>query len=283
MSTGVLLPGESKKVDVAFSSLSSGIFTETWRLATVPPLDPAPELNLFGSVTRDDRLASSRAEMLATLEAQTIRDAMHDLVHEMITAVRPRSRPKSPPSAWLTESERFLAANPQLVVGDECFVTFVLYCTMYCPHNVSDPHGAAARCLFPGRVPLGPRQTSYKPLVVARLKTIAHKAWLHHHHPDLIKRPATPPPPTPSKGGRKSKEPKKGKAAAAPPTPAADSLEGLPQPPAWDLCLARLRTDLLGIADWKAQCGLLEELDGCVAELSDEAAPVPSLTRHTVW
>eukprot|EP00051_Salpingoeca_urceolata_P002249 m.48452 g.48452 ORF g.48452 m.48452 type:complete len:665 (+) comp12000_c0_seq1:21-2015(+) len=106
-----LLPGERRAVQVVFQSPTPGVFTETWRLETVPRLDQAPSVVLCGIAEKRDRRREARERVEQTLKQRHVRDACRRLVHRIIDDVEETPRPPSPAEDWVTEEDLFRQAN----------------------------------------------------------------------------------------------------------------------------------------------------------------------------
>ncbi|KPP65424.1 MYCBP-associated protein-like [Scleropages formosus] len=96
-STGVILPGETRRIQFIFKSTTAGIFKEMWGLNTHPVLlgGALVRVTLWGVALCQDKNAERRQAL------------------QLIDALRPPERPRSPAELYVTEEQHFHTLNPK--------------------------------------------------------------------------------------------------------------------------------------------------------------------------
>ncbi|XP_044046052.1 MYCBP-associated protein isoform X2 [Siniperca chuatsi] len=97
-SSGVILPGDTQRMEFIFKSEEPGIKTELWQLNTHPVLlrGASMQVTLRGVALFQDKTADQR------------------LFIEVLQGVRTPERPSSPAELYITEEQEFLRKNPKL-------------------------------------------------------------------------------------------------------------------------------------------------------------------------
>ncbi|XP_020786409.2 LOW QUALITY PROTEIN: MYCBP-associated protein [Boleophthalmus pectinirostris] len=115
-SSGVILPGDTKKIDFIFKSDSPGIQTELWQLNTHPVLlQGAPiHVTLRGVALYQDKTADYRLYIEKRLEKVVTLKICQAIVYEMVQGIHSPDRPSSPAELHQTEEQEFLYKNPKI-------------------------------------------------------------------------------------------------------------------------------------------------------------------------
>ncbi|XP_070684578.1 MYCBP-associated protein [Pempheris klunzingeri] len=115
-SSGVILPGDTKRVEFIFKSEEPGIKTELWQLNTHPVLlqGASMQMALRGVALYQDDTADQRLFIEAKLEKIVVLKLCRSIVYEVLQGVHAPERPRSPAELYITEEEEFLRKNPKL-------------------------------------------------------------------------------------------------------------------------------------------------------------------------
>ncbi|XP_055771066.1 MYCBP-associated protein-like isoform X1 [Salvelinus fontinalis] len=115
-STGVILPGDSKRVEFIFKSEVPGIRTEVWRLNTHPVLlgGASIQVTLRGVALYQDKTADQRHALERELQQREAASVCRSLVCDVLRGVLTPERPSSPAELYTTEEEHFHNRNPKL-------------------------------------------------------------------------------------------------------------------------------------------------------------------------
>ncbi|XP_046872327.1 MYCBP-associated protein, partial [Hypomesus transpacificus] len=115
-STGVILPGETQRVEFIFKSERAGVLGEAWRFNTHPVLMGGASLQVIlrGVALCQDRTADQRLAIQRELEQRVAVTVCRSLVCDVLRGVRTPERPGSPAELYTTEEEHFLSSNPRL-------------------------------------------------------------------------------------------------------------------------------------------------------------------------
>ncbi|XP_052362579.1 MYCBP-associated protein-like [Oncorhynchus keta] len=113
-STGVILPGDSKRVEFIFKSEVPGIRTEVWRLNTHPVLlgGASIQVTLRGVALYQDKTADQRHAL--ELQQREAASVCRSLVCDVLRGVLTPERPGSPAELYTTEEEHFHNRNPKV-------------------------------------------------------------------------------------------------------------------------------------------------------------------------
>ncbi|KAJ0033233.1 hypothetical protein NQD34_000340 [Periophthalmus magnuspinnatus] len=114
--SGVILPGDTKKIDFIFKSDSPGIQTELWQLNTHPVLlQGAPiQVTLRGVALYQDKTAQYRLYIEKKLEKVVTVKICQTIVYDMVQGIHTPDRPSSPTELHQTEEQEFLVKNPKI-------------------------------------------------------------------------------------------------------------------------------------------------------------------------
>ncbi|XP_034544963.1 MYCBP-associated protein [Notolabrus celidotus] len=120
-SSGVILPGDTKRVEFLFKSVKPGITTELWQLNTRPMLlgGASMQVTLRGVALYQDKTADQRLFIETKLEKIVTVKLCQSIVNEMLQRVRSPERPSSPPELYITEEQTFVSKNPKLQFLDD--------------------------------------------------------------------------------------------------------------------------------------------------------------------
>ncbi|XP_029107940.1 MYCBP-associated protein [Scleropages formosus] len=115
-STGVILPGETRRIQFIFKSTTAGIFKEMWGLNTHPVLlgGALVRVTLWGVALCQDKNAERRQALQRDLLRKEAVFVCRRLLTELIDALRPPERPRSPAELYVTEEQHFHTLNPKL-------------------------------------------------------------------------------------------------------------------------------------------------------------------------
>ncbi|XP_052384346.1 MYCBP-associated protein-like isoform X1 [Oncorhynchus keta] len=115
-STGVILPGDSKRVEFIFKSEVPGIRTEVWRLNTHPVLlgGASIQVTLRGVALYQDKTADQRHALERELQQREAASVCRSLVCDVLRGVLTPERPGSPAELYTTEEEHFHNRNPKV-------------------------------------------------------------------------------------------------------------------------------------------------------------------------
>uniref|UniRef100_A0A8L0DNR0 Uncharacterized protein n=1 Tax=Oncorhynchus mykiss TaxID=8022 RepID=A0A8L0DNR0_ONCMY len=113
---GVILPGDSKRVEFIFKSEVPGIRTEVWRLNTHPVLlgGASIQVTLRGVALYQDKTADQRHALERELQQREAASVCRSLVCAVLRGVLTPERPGSPAELYTTEEEHFHNRNPKL-------------------------------------------------------------------------------------------------------------------------------------------------------------------------
>ncbi|CAJ1053142.1 MYCBP-associated protein [Xyrichtys novacula] len=116
-SSGVILPGDTKQVEVIFKSVEPGIKTEMWQLKTHPLLleGASMQVNFRGIALDQDKTADQRRFIEDRLEKRATEKMCRPIVDQILVRVfLTVERPSSLAEVYITEEQRFLSKNPKL-------------------------------------------------------------------------------------------------------------------------------------------------------------------------
>nr|XP_046187741.1 MYCBP-associated protein-like [Oncorhynchus gorbuscha] len=115
-STGVILPGDSKRVEFIFKSEVPGIRTKVWHLNTHPVLlgGASIQVTLRGVALYQDKTADQRHALERELQQRGAASVCRSLVCDVLRGVLTPERPGSPAELYTTEEEHFHNRNPKL-------------------------------------------------------------------------------------------------------------------------------------------------------------------------
>ncbi|XP_040891242.1 MYCBP-associated protein [Toxotes jaculatrix] len=115
-SSGVILPGDTQRVEFIFKSEKPGVQTELWQLNTHPVLlqGASIQVRLRGVALYQDKTADQRSFIETKLEKIVMVKMCRSIVHEVLRGVHSPERPSSPAELYITEEQRFLNKNPKL-------------------------------------------------------------------------------------------------------------------------------------------------------------------------
>ncbi|KAM9860602.1 MYCBP-associated protein-like [Aulostomus maculatus] len=114
-SCGVILPGDTQRVEFIFKSECPGIKTEVWQLNTHPLLLQGAALHVMlrGLSVDRDRTQNQRQIIDSELESAVIVEMCRSMVSMVFKGVIPPERPGSPAEDYITEEQRFHSKNPK--------------------------------------------------------------------------------------------------------------------------------------------------------------------------
>ncbi|XP_031600246.1 MYCBP-associated protein [Oreochromis aureus] len=120
-SSGVILPGETQRVEFLFKSEKPVIKTEIWQLSTHPVLlqGASMQVVLRGISLYQDRSADERLFIETKLEKVVWEKICRSIVYEALYQVHSPERPSSPAELYITTEQLFLSRNPKLQYRDE--------------------------------------------------------------------------------------------------------------------------------------------------------------------
>ncbi|XP_005743754.2 MYCBP-associated protein [Pundamilia nyererei] len=120
-SSGVILPGETQRVEFLFKSEKPVIKTEIWQLSTHPVLlqGASMQVVLRGISLYQDRTADERLFIETKLEKVVQEKICRSIVYEVLYQVHSPERPSSPAELYITTEQLFLSRNPKLQYRDE--------------------------------------------------------------------------------------------------------------------------------------------------------------------
>ncbi|CAG01290.1 unnamed protein product [Tetraodon nigroviridis] len=114
-SSAVILPGETRQMDLMFKSGTPGLHTESWRLKTHPSLlrGASVQVTLMGLALHQDRTAALRRLLEVRLEETVTENFCRSLLYRMLEGIQTPERPRtlaeflleSPPSESSGEQE----------------------------------------------------------------------------------------------------------------------------------------------------------------------------------
>ncbi|XP_035022910.2 MYCBP-associated protein isoform X2 [Hippoglossus stenolepis] len=115
-SSGVILPGDTQRVEFIFKSEKPGIDTEVWQLNTHPVLlqGASMQVTLRGVALYQDKTTDQRNFIETKLENTVMVKMCRSMACKMVSEVRTPERPSSPAELYITEEQRFLHRNPKL-------------------------------------------------------------------------------------------------------------------------------------------------------------------------
>ncbi|XP_006790818.1 MYCBP-associated protein isoform X1 [Neolamprologus brichardi] len=119
-SSGVILPGETQRVEFLFKSEKPVIKTEIWQLSTHPVLlqGASMQVVLRGISLYQDRTADERLFIETKLEKVVQEKICRSIVYEVLYQVHSPERPSSPAELYITTEQLFLSRNPKLQYRD---------------------------------------------------------------------------------------------------------------------------------------------------------------------
>ncbi|CAK6968328.1 MYCBP-associated protein [Scomber scombrus] len=115
-SSGVILPGVTKRVEFIFKLEGPGIKTELWRFNTHPLLlqGASMQVTLRGLSLYQDKTADQRLFIQMKLEKIVRVKMCQSIVYEMLLGIHTPERPSSPAELYITEDQKFKSKNPML-------------------------------------------------------------------------------------------------------------------------------------------------------------------------
>ncbi|XP_070776313.1 MYCBP-associated protein [Enoplosus armatus] len=115
-SSGVILPGDTQRVEFIFKSEGPGIKTELWQLNTHPVLlrGASMQVTLRGVALYQDKTADQRLFIEMELEKRVMVKLCRSVVYEVLRGVHTPERPSSPAELYVTEEQEFFRKNPKL-------------------------------------------------------------------------------------------------------------------------------------------------------------------------
>ncbi|XP_058468536.1 MYCBP-associated protein-like [Solea solea] len=115
-SSGVILPGNTRRVEFIFKSEKPGIRTEVWQLTTHPVLLQGASLQvvLRGVSLYQDKTSDQRLFIESKLEKMMTVNMCQSILCDVLRGIRSPERPSSPAELYVTEEQRFLTKNPKL-------------------------------------------------------------------------------------------------------------------------------------------------------------------------
>ncbi|KAM6972495.1 MYCBP-associated protein [Aplochiton taeniatus] len=115
-STGVILPGDTQRVEFLFKSEVPGIRSEVWQLNTHPVLlgGASIQVTLRGVALYQDKTAHQRMTLEKELQHKEAVSVCRSMVRDILQGVLTPERPGSPAELYTTEEEHFLQLNPKL-------------------------------------------------------------------------------------------------------------------------------------------------------------------------
>uniref|UniRef100_A0A3Q3IYH3 Uncharacterized protein n=1 Tax=Monopterus albus TaxID=43700 RepID=A0A3Q3IYH3_MONAL len=116
--SGVILPGDTLRVEFMFKSEEPGIKTELWQLNTHPVLlqGASLQVTLKGVALYEDNTADQRRFIEMKLEKTAIVKTCLSVVYEVLRGVHTPERPSSPAELYITEEQVFVRKNPKVKV-----------------------------------------------------------------------------------------------------------------------------------------------------------------------
>ncbi|XP_030596136.1 MYCBP-associated protein isoform X2 [Archocentrus centrarchus] len=120
-SSGVILPGDTQRVEFIFKSDEPGIKTEIWQFISHPVLlqGASIQVTLKGVSLYRDKTADERLFIETKLEKIVREKICRSIVYEVLQGVRSPERPSSPAEHYNTTEQWFLSRNPKLQYLDE--------------------------------------------------------------------------------------------------------------------------------------------------------------------
>ncbi|XP_072240547.1 MYCBP-associated protein [Leuresthes tenuis] len=120
-SSGVIRPGDTKRVEFIFKSEKPGIKTELWQLNTHPVLlqGAAMQIKLRGVALCQDKTADQRLYIEKKLEKIVVGKTCRSIVYEVLRRVHSPKKPSSPAELYITEEQQFKNKNPKLQYFDQ--------------------------------------------------------------------------------------------------------------------------------------------------------------------
>ncbi|XP_041790122.1 MYCBP-associated protein [Chelmon rostratus] len=120
-SSGVILPGETQRMEFIFKSKEPGIKTELWQLNTHPMLlqGASMQVTLRGVALYQDKNADQRLFIEVKLEKIVTVKLCRSIAYEVLQGVHTPERPSSPAELYITEEQEFLSKNPKLHYSDQ--------------------------------------------------------------------------------------------------------------------------------------------------------------------
>ncbi|XP_045895684.1 MYCBP-associated protein isoform X3 [Micropterus dolomieu] len=115
-SSGVILPGDTQRLEFIFKSKEPGIKSELWQLNTHPVLlqGASMQVTLRGVALFQDKTADQRLFIETKLEKIVMLKLCRSIVYEVLQGVHTPERPSSPAELYITEDQEFLSKNPKL-------------------------------------------------------------------------------------------------------------------------------------------------------------------------
>ncbi|KAF0037690.1 hypothetical protein F2P81_010564 [Scophthalmus maximus] len=113
---GVILPGDTQRVEFIFKSERPGNETEVWQLNTHPVLlqGASMQVTLRGVALYQDITADQRLFIETKLEKIVAVKMCRSMAYEALRQVHSPERPSSPAELYVTEEQRFQNKNPKL-------------------------------------------------------------------------------------------------------------------------------------------------------------------------
>ncbi|XP_070834212.1 MYCBP-associated protein [Chaetodon trifascialis] len=120
-SSGVILPGDTQRMEFVFKSKEPGIKTELWQLNTHPMLmqGASMQVTLRGVALYQDKTADQRLFIEKKLEKIVMVKLCRSIAYEVLQGVHTPERPSSPAELYITEEQEFLSKNPKLQYHDQ--------------------------------------------------------------------------------------------------------------------------------------------------------------------
>ncbi|XP_041641909.1 MYCBP-associated protein [Cheilinus undulatus] len=120
-SSGVILPGDTKKVEFIFKSAKPGIINELWQFRTHPLLleGASIQVTLTGMALNRDTTAEKRRFLEERLEKKVTIRMCQSIIDEIMQGISSPERPSSPAELYFTEEQKFLSKNPKLQFLDD--------------------------------------------------------------------------------------------------------------------------------------------------------------------
>ncbi|XP_042254696.1 MYCBP-associated protein isoform X2 [Thunnus maccoyii] len=114
-SSGVILPGDTKRVEFIFKSEGPGIKTELWQFNTHPMLlqGASMQVTLRGLSLYQDKTADQRLFIETKLEKIVRVKICRSIVYEVLQGIHTPERPSSPAEIHITEEQKFRSRNPK--------------------------------------------------------------------------------------------------------------------------------------------------------------------------
>lgn len=122
VSSGIILPGDVIDIPFTFKSPNAGIFTETWRLETLPRLcgKGIVQITLHGIATECDRFEGDRKLLDKYLLEKQNKVMAERILLELLASIKTPERPSTPVDNYVTEDEIFNEKNEKLHFKMEC-------------------------------------------------------------------------------------------------------------------------------------------------------------------